>query len=256
MFLRIPDVAKIVYAHNQVFIQRVSTQATAHMENLTVNKYSKNYRGPKLVTKSGSIKGRPMTNPLSVKAPVYQPYPMYTIPQRRVVPFQQQQNRQYQKPVQNNFNMKVSVGNNSRNVQCYYKNNASTSSWSRPAVSSVITTTCNQAYFANISTTSTSNNFNSGASNMTLSNQVASSGMTSYNQTSNFANISNTSTRNDLSFEALSKTNEMPTTSSVDSDSGALTRTTRMVPSNDISSISSVAGSESTRLNDDFDEGK
>jgi len=256
--LRIPDVAKIVYAHNQVFIQRVSTQATAHMENLTVNKYSKNYRGPKLVTKSGSIKGRTMANPLSVKAPVYQPYPMYTIPQRRVVPFQQQQqNRQYQKPVQNNFNMKVSVGsNNSRNVQCYYKNNASTSSWSKPAISSVITTTSNQAsYFANISSTSTRNDLSSVASSTTWSKQVVSSGMTSSNQSSNFANISNTSTRNDLTFEALSKTNEMPKTSSVDSDSGALTRTTRMIPSNDITSISSIADSESTRVNDDFDEG-
>lgn len=67
LFLRIPDVAKIVYEYNQVFIQRISNEATAHMENLTIQKYSKNYRGPKLVTKNGAIKGantsyRPQTS--------------------------------------------------------------------------------------------------------------------------------------------------------------------------------------------------
>jgi hypothetical protein len=235
LFLRIPDVGKIVYAYNQVFIQRVSNDATAHMENLTVNKYSKNFRGPKLVTKSGAIKGRPMTNPLSVKAPVYMPYPLQTAQPYRPVPFRQNRSYGYQKPAQNNFNMKVSVGtsNYNRNVRCYNANNASTS-YSRPSVSTSMQVSSNQSYSRPVSSSGTS---------------------MSLNQSSNFANISTTSTRKDLYVQISDKVNDMKPTSSTASETGILSKTARMPPPppSDTTSISTI-DSESTRIVEDFED--
>ncbi|CAG9808637.1 unnamed protein product [Chironomus riparius] len=243
LFLRIPDVGKIVYAYNQVFIQRVSNEATAHMENLTVNKYSKNFRGPKLVTKSGAIKGRPMTHSLSIKAPDYMPYPMNTAPP---VPFRQNRSYGYEKPVQNNFNMRVTTGTNNynRNVQCYYSKTAS-SSYNRPAVSSSMAMSSNQSYKKPVSS--------SINSNQVFNRPVASSGMsTSSNHSSSFANISNTSTRKDLYAQITDKVKNTQQTSSTASNSGMLSKTTRMPsPPSDISSISSI-DSESIGIAEDF----
>ncbi|XP_070504207.1 uncharacterized protein [Chironomus tepperi] len=242
LFLRIPDVAKIVYAYNQVFIQRVSNEATAHMENLTVNKYSKNFRGPKLVAKNGAIKGRPMLSQFSVKAPVYSPYPMQTAPLKKVVPFQPNRSYGYQTPVQNNFNMKVSVGtNNSRDVQCYYSNNNTRTSYNKPSTSNTST-----KYYENNNNAGTS--YNKPSVSSAISNNS--------NQPSNFADISNTSTKKDLSTQVTVKANEMPQTSLTAGNLDTLSKTSRMPqpPPSDISSISTTVDSESTRIDEDFDE--
>lgn len=67
-FQRIPDVAQMTFVGNIIYLQRVSSKASSHMDNLTINKYSKNYKGPKFVTKSGALKVARTSNNNSLNA--------------------------------------------------------------------------------------------------------------------------------------------------------------------------------------------
>jgi hypothetical protein len=129
LFSKIPDVAKIVYARNMIFVQRISNEASSHLDHLTINKYGKNYKGPKLVTKSGAIRGRPSTTPLNAKA---LPYP--NVPTRQVNMYQLKPH--YQPPVipqrNTSINVTFNYNDNVRGVNMYPLKNTNVSTTSNP----------------------------------------------------------------------------------------------------------------------------
>lgn len=145
LFSMMPDVVKIIPRGNLIFLQRVSTDSTSHMDDLTINKYSKSYKGPKLVTKSGQIKNFAAGphRKLSVQALPYnyshnryayppplmgshyvRPQPINICPPPPRYPVYQTINtitRPYQPPPQKNANINVTVNcnNNERSLKFF-----------------------------------------------------------------------------------------------------------------------------------------